>query len=475
MTNNLYKESITRTGCIFSWQSIFVIFCVAILMIVLLFSWNENWFDLSSFMLIFVSCMIAGSTAILAFRSSHLFSLFLVGFLLRVLLAIGVYYYLANYYGFRGFEGNDDLYWDTTAKAILSGRIGWDQALRESFSAGFSLLTALIYKFAGLNPLGPRIVNSMFGALIPIVSYWLTLELFYDFKLARRVAVWLVFLPVLLFWSTAFQKDILICLCMTIGVYACIRLYKRNINIWSLIMLSASVILMSLLRTFAVYILILSGFFAVVYRAKRSGFVSGVAVAMLFVLFSVAIGVLLSKVIGRHETFDLQGELTNRAASFEKSSQRLASGQGVSSLLTAAPRPVRLVIGPVITILSPVPPGFAWKRNFSYSYMSLFQPLQLWFFPFLVLGGIRAIRSSQARVDGVPLLLPAIVIALIANSFYAVGQITKYRIMIEPLLILIVVWAHYSSTSATRKICLVAAVGTAFLALFGYFVLRSFL
>lgn len=475
MNNILYKESNNRSMLLFSWHNIFVIICVAILLFVLLFAWGESWFDVSSFMLIFVFCMIAGSTVIIVFRSSHLFPLFLVGFLLRVLLAIGVYYYLMNYYGFRGFEGNDDLYWDTTAKAILSGRLGWDQALRESFSAGFSLLAASTYKFAGLNPLGPRIVNSMFGALIPVVSYWLTLELFNNCKLARRVAVWLLFLPVLLFWSTAFHKDILTCLCMTIGIYACIRLYKRKICIWSLIMLAASVIFMTLLRTWAVYILILSGFLAVVYRSKRSGLVSGVAVAMLFVLFTIAIGVFLFKVIGRHEAFDLQGELTNRAASFEKSSQRFASGQGISSLLTAAPRPVRLVVGPVITLLSPVPPGFSWKGNFAYSCMSLFQPLQLLFFPFFALGVIRTIRCPQARADGVPLLLPAIGIVLIANSFYAVGQITKYRIMVEPLLILIVVWAHYSSTPATRKICLVAAVGTAFLAFFGYVVLRSFL
>lgn len=475
MNNILYKESNDRAMHLFSWQNIFVILFVAILLIVLLLSWGESWFDVSSFMLIFVSCMIGGSTVIIVFRSSHLFPLFLVGFLLRVLLAIGVYYYLMNYYGFRGFEGNDDLYWDTTAKAILSGRLGWDQALRESFSAGFSLLTASIYKFAGLNPLGPRIVNSMFGALIPIVSYWLTLELFNDCKLARKVAVWLVFLPVLLFWSTAFHKDILICLCMTIGIYACIRLYKRKINIWSLIMLAASVILMSLLRTWAVYVLILSGFFSVVYRAKKSGLVSGVAVAMLFVLFTVAIGVFLSKVIGRHEAFDLQGELTNRAVSFEKSSQRLASGQGISSLLTAAPRPVRLVVGPIITLLSPVPPGFSWKGNFAYSCMSLFQPLQLYLFPFIVLGTIRSFRCSQARLEGVHLLLPAIAIVLIANSFYAVGQITKYRIMIEPLLIIVAVWSNHISNLKVRKICFYITICTAFLAFISYFLLKSLL
>jgi hypothetical protein len=442
---------------------------------VLAWAMGKSWFELNSFLLLFFICLVVGVLLILAIGPRFLLPLFMAGFFLRVSLAIGVYYYLVTYYGFKGLEGNDDLYWNSVAKMLVSGKVSWHEALQEYFSVGFSFLTAAVYEIGGVNFLNPRIVNSLFGALIPVASYHLTQEIFADEKLSRRVANWLTFLPVLLFWSTAFHKDILICLCMTVGIYACVRLYKRGISIVVFAWLFVSIVLMILLRTFAGYILVLSSMVAVAYRAKRRNILTGVLGILVFSVFIAGVGVIIYKGMGREETADIQGGILDRSASFEKSSEKIAAGRGVSSILTSLPRPVRLVIGPVITLLSPIPPGFAWKKSFGYSCMSLFQPLQFLILPFILLGFSRAVIQTNARTAGALLLLPAIGITLISNSFYAVGQITKYRIMVEPLLIILAVWAYHTSSLRIRQYCLVIALSAPLLMMAVYIILRSFL
>jgi len=429
---------------------------------VLLYFWGEAWFKTESFFVIFFICLAAGVIITTITSPSYIAALFLTAFILRVLIALGVYYYLYNHYGFRGFEGNDDLHWDTTARLLISGKVPLGAAVGSWFSAGYAFIAAAIYKLAGPGALAPRIFNSMIGGLVVVAGYHLTRELFSEERLARLVAVWLVLLPTLLFWSTAFHKDILISLLMTTGLYACVRMYKRGYDFVAVGLFVFSVIAITLIRTYAGHILLLTGILAAVYRAWREKNVIGSAFRILLVLIIVGgIGLALYEGIGRKEVIDVQAQYVERGASLEKSMEKITSRQqnkGVSALMYSFPLPVRLLVGPFLSLLSPVPPGFAWSRNFSYSVLSVFQPLQLLLFPYIVFGFGIALFRPHDRAPGMILLLPAISITLAASSIYAIGQIPKYRIMIEPLLVIMAVRIYYESTFSRRGIFLLCSL-----------------
>lgn len=452
------------------------IFMALLLLGILVVAWDEPWFKPASSMLAFFICLVAGTAVVWVTSPRFMVTLFLSGFFLRVALAILVYQYLSVDYGFKGFEGNDDLYWDQMARVLISGDVGWNEALRKYFSAGYVLVTATVYEVTGYNPLNPRIVNSLFGAWIGVAGYHLAREIFHDERLARRVVLWLTFFPVLLFWSTAFQKDILISLLVTIGMYACLRLYKRGSDVGTLCILFAAITAITLIRGFAGPMLALAGMLAIAYRARRKNLFSGGLSVLTVAAVAVGVGFLIYQGIGRQEILDVQGQYLDRAANFERSSasaaQRQAQG-GVASVMYAGPRALRLIAGPVITLLSPVPPGFSWQSNFSYSFLSLFQPLQLLLFPYFLIGMARSVSRADARRKGVMLLLPPIVIALVANSFYAVGQITKYRVMVEPLLLILAGWIYYSSSPRQRRLYFVGSVIAGLLAACMYYILRS--
>lgn len=444
----------------------------------LIHAWGQEWVDLNSFLLIFFICLVSGTAVTCISSPRFIVPLFLTAFLIRVVLAIIVYHYLLENYGFKGLEGNDDLYWDSIGRQLASGRVPLAEALRKYFSIGFGLVTAGVYKVGGYSYLNPRVLNSLFGAWVAVAGYHLAHEIFEDERLARRVALWLVFFPVLLFWSTAFHKDILICLFMTVGVYACLRMYKRGTGFLTLCLFFSSVIFITLIRTLAGPILILTGITAIIFRAKRKNLVSGGIGMLVFLTFALGVGIFIYKEIGRQEMVDIQGQYLDRAQSLENSSKKIADKQahkGVSAIMYAGPPLLRFISGPIITLISPVPPGFVWRQNFSYSFLSMFQPLQLLLFPYIVIGFCRGLLKPQARAIGVVLLLPAIVVTLVANSFYAVGQITKYRIMVEPLLLILAAWVYHTSSSETRKLYLVCSIIAALLAGVTYYILRSFL
>jgi hypothetical protein len=244
-----------------------------------------------------------------------------------------------------------------------------------------------------------------------------------------------------------------------------------------LILLFSSVVAIFLLRTFAGYILILTCLCAVYYRLKKSSLVEGVGTILIFFILFMAIAFFVTKHMGREEVVNFQSAIIERAKSFEQSSEKIADRQyqkGVSSIMYAGPRALRLITGPVITLISPVPPGFAWKSNFSHSFLSVFQPLQLLLLPFFIFGFIKALFDPEARTSGVLLLLPPVMITLIANSFYAAGMITKYRIMVEPLLLILAAWIYHISSPKKRILFFTVSILLAFLTAAVYLILRSF-
>lgn len=414
---------------------------------------DETWLPLDSMLLILAICLVGGLLTTILTSPFSIVLIFCSAFFIRATASIFIYRYLYLYYGFQGFEGNDDVFWDEQAKLLLSGGVSTEQALKEFFSAGYTFLISGVYLIGEPNPLTPRIVNSLVGSLVCVAGYHLANELFHDKRLARRIASLMAFFPVLIYWSAAFQKDILISLFMTTGVYACVKMYKQGFSIAMAVLLLLSVVAELFLRIFAGHLLAITALVALAYRAKRKSLIGGTIGSIVMVVLILGIGSFVVSFSGRSDLTDFQEQYASRAQGFAQSSEKIARGgfaDGVSARLTSAPLPVRLVIGPIITLISPVPPGFAWETNFVHSLLSVFQPLQLLLLPYIVAGIYRTLFKTNVRTSGMILLLPAIAVSLVANSFYAVGQITKYRIMIEPLLLLIAVWVYHSSSSNLR-------------------------
>lgn len=437
----------------------------------ILFANGKPWFGLESQGIWIMSCAVVGM--IMAFSTVPPFVARVCSgaLFLRLAVALCCFGYLYSSYGFAGFEGNDDLHWDRQARQVVGGQSRWQDVLRNDFSPGYVLVTAATYKAVGAGPLAPRILNALLGSLLVLAVYVLARELQGDEGLSRLAAYWIALSPVLVYWSITFQKDILLALVLCFGLLMCVRLFRGGATLPIIVYLAASAVTLALIRPLAAHILLFTIGLSAVYRLKVRGVMRGISAVGTMALATILVMAAIAFGLDRTDLTDFQTQYLDRAAGFERSAVQ-AEG-GVSTLLAGWPRTVRMLIGPVITVLSPLPPRLVWDDNFSYSFMSLFQPLQVLLLPYFVARLWKVVTDRSLRRTGAVLLVPAIILALAANSVYAVGQITKYRVMVEPLILLLGAWEFRYASRAARAACLLISGSLAAGAVLGYVLLKA--
>jgi hypothetical protein len=149
-------------------------------------------------------------------ETTFLQRLFVAALALRVAVAIGTYVVLPY-----GYLAPDEVGYVSTATVMMKGG-HVDLALLVN-GEGWQYFNVLLFHFAGINPLLPRLWNCVVGAVTPVVCFSLARTLG-----ARTAAKWSAVLvaafPSLVLWSTLNLKDVDVWLLVLGGLLLTIRL-----------------------------------------------------------------------------------------------------------------------------------------------------------------------------------------------------------------------------------------------------------
>lgn len=170
--------------------------------------------------------LLAGLTVFFIYKylgpeeRGYLASLFIIAFLLRVLLSVGLYTY-NHMAGWEGFASGDDRLYTLKAWQLCLRFAGdyYGRTLDLVKHAGsprhginsFTYLLAAFFKIFGFNALASKFVNCYIGALTPVIIYLIAKTIF-DVRTAKLAAFLTAFYPSLVRWSVCNLKDPLIIL-----------------------------------------------------------------------------------------------------------------------------------------------------------------------------------------------------------------------------------------------------------------------
>lgn len=478
MTTNAYRQptskSIKPRSAV---TAVLVVVAVALVSSLGLF--NVEQFDIVSVPIAIGVCYALGVLLIgLTSRAHYTFLLhiFSSAFFLRIAIAIVVYSYLSSMYGYGGFEGNDDIWWDLQARLALSGGESLWDAASSQFSPGYVFFNAFIYQSLGISPLAARMGNAFVGALVPVVGFHLALKLTGDESLARKVATAMIWWPGLLVFSVLQQKDILLALAMTIGAVGLINVARDGLHWRSVALVGMSILLGLSLRNLAADILVVMCLFILFYLAVRKAEILAAVVPIVIGLIVLLAFYLFPDVVPQAPAvLDVQGQYVSRSQTvFERLSGAVESqDSGISGILLTTPPIVRIAIGSILTLIAPFPPTFNLNTSFQSSLLSLGSPLILFTLPFFLLGVWKTVRGKFDRLTLV-LIFPILATAA-ANAVAYSGLVARYRIMVEPYMIIIALWAFYTSSTRLRWTLFAVTAGGGLIALLGYILVKTLL
>jgi len=173
-----------------------------------------------AFIITLVAATVLGLWRSRSFREARRFLIiiFIVGFVVRMALAVGfhVSHYLAGWEGF--VSGDDRLHtikgWQLALKikgdyyGKLLDLTSHGESPRHGITA-FTYLLAAFYTLFGFHPLASKFINCYLGATLPVIIYCMTRTLF-GTRQSRIAAFFTAFYPSLLRWSICNLKDIFI-------------------------------------------------------------------------------------------------------------------------------------------------------------------------------------------------------------------------------------------------------------------------
>src|SRR5215212_5459773 len=201
-----------------------------------------------------VMCAVVSAPTLLILARSRdektfLFRLFLVGLMVRIVLASVIY--LGHMEEFFGGDANT---YDVFGQSLLQGLYGDDYHMQkyQSFIAsgagawGMLYLVAGVYQVVGRNILAVQLVNASIGAATGIVVYYTAMSLFNNLRAAKLAALLVTFFPSLILWSSQALKDGLIILALAMSILATLRLMEKISFGWVLVLTVSLLTLLSL-------------------------------------------------------------------------------------------------------------------------------------------------------------------------------------------------------------------------------------
>jgi 4-amino-4-deoxy-L-arabinose transferase-like glycosyltransferase len=156
---------------------------------------------------------------------------------------------------------------------------------------GWTYFVGAIYYVFGRNQLLVQMINGLIGGLTVLVIYATAAKLF-GIPAARRAALFMAFFPQMVFWSTGMYKDPPILLCISLAMFAVLRLRDNLSPSMVALFVGAEVVLITL-RFYIAYFVLFAALATFVFGQRRGAVRTlvtyGVLVLALFGALSVAV------------------------------------------------------------------------------------------------------------------------------------------------------------------------------------------
>lgn len=253
--------------------------------------------------------------------------LFIIGLLLRVMLATAIFVF-----GLQLFMGPDALSYDKAGQTIVGSWMGYKnldagylEYVTNPEGGGFGMMytVAGIYFITGTNPLAIQLFITVLGAATPCFIYVCTKKIFANTQVARTAAILVGVFPSMILWSSQALKDGIIYFLLVMSMSAVLSLQKK-INYRDMILL-----LIGLMGIYTVRFYIFFAFAAAIFGAffvntQKSAKVvmQQVAVLIVMTLALTYFGVFRSAAVN----IDRYGSLDVVQASRQDASRSAESG-----------------------------------------------------------------------------------------------------------------------------------------------------
>ena len=355
-------------------------------------------------------------------EKTFLFRLFLVGLLIRIVLAAVI-----NMGHMEDFFGGDANTYDIFGQSLLQGLNGdkYHMEKYQSFVAsgagawGMLYLVAGIYDVVGRNLFAIQLVNASIGAATGVVVYHTAMSLFSNKRVARLAALLVTFFPSLILWSSQALKDGLIILALAISILATLRLMEKITFGW-VVVITVSLLTLLSLRFYIFYMMtaaVAGSFFMGMKTVSAQGFIQRfmavAAIGLAFTWFGV---------------LQYANNQFNRFANLQQIQMsrmdQAQAGSGFAKDVDIGTTEGALAIIPLGTVYLLLAP-FPWQFQTLRQTITLPEMIVWWFsFPLLVLGMWYSIKHRLRQVS--PIVLFTTMLTLVYSVFQGnVG--TAYR------------------------------------------------
>jgi 4-amino-4-deoxy-L-arabinose transferase-like glycosyltransferase len=315
---------------------------------------------------------------------------------------------------------------------------------------GFYYVVAWIYYVFGRNQLLVQFLNGTIGALTVLVIYAIAKDLF-DTQVAQWSARFMAFFPQMLFWSGALYKDPAIMLCISLCMYAVLKLRTRLTTTHVVLFIVPALALMTL-RFYVFYFVVFATLGTFVLSQRRgfvgSVFTQGVLLGVFLLAFSFAAS--RESIERQTDYFDLEKVQVARAdqakwgqSAFEKE----ADVSTTAGALSALPK------GLLFLLFAPFP----WSISGVRQLLTLPETL-VWYalWPSLIRGLYMTVRTRLRAA------LPILVFAASLTCAYAifqgnVGTAYRQRTQVTMFFFIFMAAGYVQSKQAKQKKPAVAA------------------
>ena len=379
--------------------------------------------------------------------ANFLFSIFLVGFLLRIVLAIALYLYSLPNYPCSGFFAADG--WGYHFNGLWLARM-WQRGIhpdladmvKNSVSGTVHLYdyyNGLVSYLVGKSPLTLFFINCFIGSITTVVIYMIAKEIFSN-KIAKISSILYCFWPSLILWSTQNLKEPIIIFSICAVFLGAIKLRKR-FSPWYLLLSTFALGTLLLVRGELCLIFVVTFFIYSLFAMKNGTdkilYITVLAMlaaaTMYFVLGNRVINATLQGLVnvgpdGFNMSYLLEKVTFYRSVRAEGGSAFLPGWEfsNVFKLLLFLP------IGLFVVFLSPFP----WQVHSSLQIMAAPEML-CWYFliPFTIRGIIYSFGAK--REDAIQILLfifcTALALGLIEGN---IGTLFRHRSVIMGLFLI---------------------------------------
>jgi hypothetical protein len=217
-------------------------------------------------------------------------NVFVAAFLVRILLASLIYgFSLENSFG---PDATTYDFWGNGIKEYWWGNS--DRPTTDFTRSGYGMpyIVATVYFFTGQNPFAVQVVSCLVGAVIPILAYFTSKEIFNNNRVARYTALFVGFFPAMIVWTSQLLKEGFIIFFLVLSLLATLYLQKKISYIW-IIYLLISLLFLSGLRFYIFFMVVFAIFGGFVLTSKASAenlisrFVAFALIALALAYFGI--------------------------------------------------------------------------------------------------------------------------------------------------------------------------------------------